>query len=134
MLASQTPTSSEIDFRSNKEGARAGGLASARNAGLAAATGEYVLPLDSDDRIDPTYIASAVAALEGNPDHGYVTCYVQNFGEQDNHYVPLGFVREILLMANPSGKCTSMFRKQIMLVLGGYDEKMISFVGFLSMI
>ncbi len=34
-----------------------GGLADARNAGIMEATGKYILPLDSDDMLEPTYMA-----------------------------------------------------------------------------
>ncbi len=42
------------------------GLAAARNAGIAAAHGELVLPLDSDDRIQPDYLERLVAALDAD--------------------------------------------------------------------
>ena len=41
-----------------------GGLSSARNAGLNAATGDYVLFVDSDDYIDPTTIESCVTLIQ----------------------------------------------------------------------
>lgn len=42
-----------------------GGSASARNAGLAAATGAFIASLDSDDLWHPTFLERCVGALEG---------------------------------------------------------------------
>jgi hypothetical protein len=106
---------------------RNGGLASARNAGLARATGKFILPLDADDLIESHYISAAVDALVNNPELAYVTCYARHFGDLDNHYVPLGLVRELMVLVNPAGKCCSLFRKSVLEELGGYDEAMISF-------
>ncbi|MCL2589104.1 MAG: glycosyltransferase, partial [Oscillospiraceae bacterium] len=41
-----------------------GGLASARNAGLAEAKGDYLLFVDGDDWFEPTLVADAWAAAE----------------------------------------------------------------------
>ena len=43
-----------------------GGASSARNAGLRAATGDYVYYLDADDKIDPTLLEKLVCSAEVN--------------------------------------------------------------------
>lgn len=45
-----------------------GGLASARNAGMARATGEYIAWLDSDDLWNPEKIAVQVAVMQRHPE------------------------------------------------------------------
>lgn len=43
------------------------GVAAARNAGVAASAGRYLLFLDADDLLAPGYLEAAVAALEADP-------------------------------------------------------------------
>ena len=50
------------------------GVCNARNNGIAAATGKYILPLDADDKIEETYISKAVKILAENPQTGIVLC------------------------------------------------------------
>lgn len=49
-----------------------GGAASARNAGIDAATGAYLCFVDSDDTVHPDYVHRLVLSLEENHAHGAV--------------------------------------------------------------
>jgi glycosyltransferase involved in cell wall biosynthesis len=104
-----------------------GGLSSARNAGIRAAKGEFILPLDADDLIDPTYIRKSVESLMNNLDLGYVSCHTKNFGELHNTYIPLGFVPELMPFINTHGKCCNLYRKELFSDVVGYDEVMTSY-------
>lgn len=57
-----------------------GGLADARNFGIKHSKGEYVLPLDSDDKIDSTYIEKALNVFDHNPETKLVYCQAELFG------------------------------------------------------
>jgi len=104
-----------------------GGLSSARNVGIAAAKGDFIIPLDSDDLIRPDYIRKGVEALTNNPELGYVSCHAQNFGEITNAYIPVGYVPAMMPYSNTHGKCTNMYRRELFDTCGGYDEVMTSY-------
>src|SRR5215470_15436710 len=48
------------------------GLGAARNAGAAASQGEYLFPLDADDRLRAGWIDRGIAILESDPQVGVV--------------------------------------------------------------
>ena len=56
------------------------GLAAARNAGIAISRGEYILPLDADDRLRSGWIDHGIRILESNPQVGVVYGDAQCFG------------------------------------------------------
>lgn len=60
--------------------------AGARNAGISVSTGKYILPLDSDDIIEPDYIEKAVTILENNHQVGVVYCQADLFGEKSGRW------------------------------------------------
>src|SRR5665647_114105 len=50
------------------------GVSIARNTAISHAKGKYILPLDGDDIIAPTYLEKAVKVLESKPDVKVITC------------------------------------------------------------
>jgi hypothetical protein len=104
-----------------------GGLSSARNAGIRIATGDYVLMLDADDKIQADYIRVAVEALENNPSLSYVTCHARLFGAVNCAWVPVGFVPEAMLIQNTGGCCANVYRREAFAACGFYDETMAAF-------
>jgi glycosyltransferase involved in cell wall biosynthesis len=58
------------------------GLARARNAGLEAATGEFISFIDGDDRIDRRFYELAVTLLDRHPALGGVAAWAYCFGER----------------------------------------------------
>lgn len=101
-----------------------GGPARARNIGISYAKGEYILPLDSDDIIEPTYIEKAAAILYSSDDIGCVYCEAEFFGERNGKWELPPFSIEQML-ANNVVFATAMFRKSDWELVGGYDEGFI---------
>ena len=56
------------------------GLSMARNNGILEARGDYILPLDADDKIGPGYLEEAVRILDQHRDIGIVYCEAAFFG------------------------------------------------------
>ena len=55
------------------------GLAAARNAGIAAGSGEYLVMLDSDNKLAPTFLERTVARLDETPAAGVATTGIRFF-------------------------------------------------------
>src|SRR6266851_544957 len=62
------------------------GLAAARNAGVLASQGEYIFPLDADDRMRGGWLARAVGILESDLQIGVVYGDGQNFGTRSDRW------------------------------------------------
>ncbi|WP_426753016.1 glycosyltransferase [Myxococcus sp. Y35] len=103
-----------------------GGLSSARNVGLNAARGRYILPLDPDDLIHPTFLEKTVAVLDSTPGLAYVTSLVSYFVESPDEpvggWIPWGIERDALLAENVASTCTALMERQRVVEAGGYDE------------
>ena len=74
------------------------GPAAARNAAIQASLGEYILPLDADDRIEPTYVEKAMAAMQADPNVGIVYCKAMKFGAESGPWnLPAYTLRELVI-------------------------------------
>lgn len=85
-----------------------GGLASARNAGIAVATGEYIMCLDSDDMLRPDALKEHLRLAD---DKSIVTCGLMWFGNETGVFRPQGASLETLLKTN-SVYCNSVFPRK----------------------
>ncbi len=98
------------------------GLPGARNTGFREALGEFVLPLDCDDWIEPTFLAKAIALLEANPDRAYAFAHISLEGNEAGVLKKTyNFFEQLFLNHVPY--CI-FIRKQVWEQAGGYDESM----------
>ena len=99
----------------------------ARMAGADLARGKYLLFLDSDDKIDPTFVAKCVDVLEKNPE--ITVCYsrVQFFGVKNHEWHLPKFEVQNFLCSN-SVVMTAMMRKSAYDKVGGFDTNLEMFV------
>lgn len=99
------------------------GVSAARNFAVERAAGEYILPLDADDTIEPTYVEKCVQHFSAHPETDVVYCRWRCFGETKKtpklEYVDY----ETLLLSNRIF-VSAMFRKSRFEEIGGYDEEM----------
>jgi len=99
------------------------GLAMARNRGIGEATGEYILPLDADDTIAPTYLERAVRAMETGPDLGIVYCKAETFGAVTGPWFAAEYSDRGMLIGNLIF-CSALYRKADWQAVGGYRANM----------
>ena len=100
-----------------------GHLSNARNVGIRAAKGEYILPLDADDAIEPTMLERCVSVLDNCPSVGFAYTQVKLFGDRDEVWLSPEYNFYDLLQGNYI-VATNLFRKKAWEEVGGYDESM----------
>ncbi len=98
------------------------GLPAARNAGISIASGEYVMPLDADDWLEPQAIEVLLHALLVNSAASFVYSYIRLEGEAEGVLEKnYNFFEQLFLNQMPY--CVLM-PKNLWSDVGGYDETM----------
>lgn len=96
----------------------------ARNMGIERASGKYILPLDADDYILPTYVSKAVYILENNPNVAICYCRAKFFGLKSGEWRLEPYSWERILQNNMIFS-TALYRKTDWERVGGYDETLV---------
>ena len=100
------------------------GVSYARNYGIERAKGQYILPVDSDDLIDKTYIEKAVKKIEENDNIGIVYCKAKKFGKLNQVWDLPEFSLQEILHGNIIF-VTALFRKSDWGTVGGFSEELV---------
>lgn len=99
------------------------GVSNARNSGIAISEGEFILPLDADDKISKDYIELAILEFVKNSNLKLVYCNAQKFGEVNGLWKLPTF--SLLNLANENLIFSSaLYKKEDWKRIGGYDENM----------
>lgn len=99
------------------------GVIFCRNLAIQKAHGEYILPLDADDKIAPQYIEKALAVFSLKAETKIVYCRSMLFGSKNKEFRLDEFSLDNIIFKNCIPN-TSMFKKSDFLQVNGYKSCM----------
>jgi SAM-dependent methyltransferase len=105
------------------------GLPASRNNAIASAGGEFVVPLDADDKLPGDYVELKVAALDAHPEASIADGDHHTFGA-DRALIPHSPYDFVDLARTNRIGVAAMFRRRAWEDVGGYNESMCTRNGF----
>ncbi len=99
-----------------------GGQSSARNLGIRSSSGQYILCVDADDKINPEYIDKCVEVVSKDPQIGIVYCKAEKFcGKKHKAWELPPYSIERMLCSNMIFSC-ALFHRSHFNQTNGFDE------------
>lgn len=99
------------------------GTPGARNSGIAASTGRYILPLDADDQLLPGMLEKTIAVLDADPTVAIAYTDYSMIGIRRGPVRTRAWTLDELSFGNPLGN-SSLFRRDVWAAVGGYNPNM----------
>lgn len=99
------------------------GVSDTRNFGIKHASGEYLLPLDGDDKIGTKYISEALDVFTNNPNVKLVYSNLVLFGAKNQEVKTPDYRYENQFIENQIF-CSAIFRRSDFLKTSGYNPNM----------
>jgi glycosyltransferase involved in cell wall biosynthesis len=100
------------------------GLGAARNNGIKASAGKYILPLDADNKIYPAYITKGIVVMENDEEIAVVYGNPEFFGAKSGVHPPGPFNLQQIMLGNYIDAC-AIVRKSVVEKVGFYENMKI---------
>lgn len=88
------------------------GLPMARNLGIDSSKGEYIIPLDCDDKLHTNYIDKCLSFLKSSPETDIVYTNIKVFGDYDDR-VKLNQIDNISLLFKNDVSVTAFYKRTV---------------------
>lgn len=100
------------------------GPSAARNTAIARSRGAYILPLDADDYLAPTYLARTVPLLDEDTKLGVAYTWIGLTGQHTGTW-KTGDLTVAALLVRCTLHVTALYRREVWADVGGYDPRFV---------